>query len=631
MLYVLNVEIYDSDGAMPAECLLYEDSMNLGIDKLFSHTSLLDQLCDLYKIKVLLVQGTVNCANTTSNMIIPVVIRTEETDSSKIIASTDLAMLLSQPETAVQAILKTRSEAEDTLLETLYENYNSVRKIKRSTKVMLREEYFLDPDLAAAMITNRPTYRILPEKNVDLFQNSPTDTICIALPSVEEVQQTPECINTLNVLYLTAPYRLKTKVSNGYMGIFHTPFFRTVRESDKVYSQSALQGVDAKFRWLYGVAKNNMLPIQSNEQQLYDNMYMLYCEDVTNNMERILSGIFYQSKIGRQLQKLENTNKSDFISALQMFLADLDDTVKCDVNMEDAFNLDDNTIITKQVLIDFFDGRIHVNQEGVFKLMDEFNVSSHIIDCTGFRIPAVFENIDDGTVVQQLITRGFISGHMYDFFIEMCMIAYRINWGHSATTQSIPGLSSSDKLDEFDNRMITRLNEMASGKAFHRDIFETASFDSYDSDGEDDEDDDDDISIGFRQYLSNVTITKIKNSPDGMRIISDASLLQALTPKEKLVERWRVVNGEARLSGFINKGFILYNDPKLLILAFIKLLRWGEERKPTMLVFPEYPEIKTVYDLNESVEIQNIYLVSEKDLILNEGCRYTLVAALYSK
>ena len=177
--------------------------------------------------------------------------------------------------------------------------------------------------------------------------------------------------------------------------------------------------------------------------------------------------------------------------------------------------------------------------------------------------------------------------------------------------------------------MVTKLNDVMAGKGIHRDIFKNTQIE--DSDDDDDDTDTDEIEASFNQYLSNITINRIKNSTDGLRLLDDQSLLDALTSREKIIERWRVVNGESRLSNFINKGFILYHNPKLLILAFIKLLRWGEERKPTMLIFPECPDIQTVYDLNESQEMQNIYLVNENDIVLKDGCRYSIDSALYTE
>lgn len=628
MLYVLGLEMFDDAGAMPINCLLYEDKMNVDIHKLYTYPNVIDELCEKYDVKIMIVKGLTKIGNITEEMIIPVVIANSQEGLKNMKYSGELAKLIQQPDTAIRAVIEARSDAGDTMLEILYDNFRTIRSTKKSTKVVVSKEHFLDEELARTMITNRPVFSIQPEKNVDIFQTSPTDTVCLALPSVYEIKESPTCISTLDVLNLVAPYRLQTKVSYGYMSIFHTPFFRNTNDFGKVYSQSALNSVDSKFRWLFGVARNNMLPLQQNEMQLAGNLETTYYNDVAVHMELLLTGIFYQSKTGRLLQKLEGLRKPAFIEAFQMFLAEMDPFIKCMVKMEDIFELDDEAIVTKQLLLDIFNGKIVMNQDGVMQLIDSMSTANHIIDCNYYAMSITFENLDDNVVVQSMIDNGFISKHMYEFLNELCMIAYRINWGHSATTKAIPGLVSSDKISEFDNKMVTKLNDVMAGKGTHRDIFKDMQND--DSDDEDDTETED-IEASFNQYLSNITITRIKNSTDGLRLLDDQSLLDALTPKEKIIERWRVINGESRLYNFINKGFTLYHNPKLLILAFIKLLRWGEERKPTMLIFPECPEIQTVYDLNESLEMQNIYLVSEDDIVLKDGCRYSIESALYTE
>mgnify|MGYP005779474301 CR=1 FL=1 len=628
MLHTLTLEFMDNEGSMPVTCVLYDDITNTDVHKMYTYPNLMDEICDYYNCSIMLAEGTFKYGNTTKEMIAPICIPNDDTDMQQIKNSEELQSLLFQPDTVINTIIQNKSENDDILLDLLYDSFIFIQKTKRSTKVIISKEHFLDEELANIMITNRPTFKISSDKNVDIFQKTPTDTICFELPSIYTIQESSSCTDTLDLLYLTAPYRKQTRISNMYMSIFHTPFFRHTRDIDKVYSQNALNSVDSDFKWLYGIAKNNMLPIQPNELQLFQNLETLYFEDITLHLEDLIAGIFFNSNTGRKLQKLEGLSKNDFIACMQVFLNELSPYVSCSLTMEDLFDLDDSIIVTKQTLLNLFNGTIKINHNGVMQMIEEMKTANHIIDCNSFVITPIWENLNDIEITQALIDNGFISKHMYDYLIELCMIAYRINWGHTATTKAIPGLISKDKLQAFDNKMMDKLNSFYTGKNnSNKDIF--SSFVNDDSD--DDNDNIEDIEARFNQYLSDVTIAKIKNSPDGLLLIDDPTTQSILSPKERLIERWREINGESRLSNFINKGFTLYHDYKILITAFIKLLRWGEERKPTMLVFPEYPDIQTVYDLNESVELQNIYIVNEKDLILKNGCRYSLIAPLYTE
>lgn len=642
MIHILLATCYDEKEPYDLPIFLYDDVTNTGIEKLFMDPDALNKIFEHYEMKILIKKCSVKIANKVMELIVPYTYLEKEEHFNQIELEVELDTLYTNPKTAIESYINSLPDNANREKQKLfYASYNYLCDLKETTKVAINKQAFIDKELADKMVSLDSLFNINSNTNVDIFQETPTSTICFNLPSQYDIQANPNEMSIYKMLSLTFPYRFSNAlVDYGYEGKYHTPFFRDTNSNDKVFSEKSVKSLPSGYKWLYGVARNNKLGLQPNEVQLHDNLYMLYRGDVAKFLDEFIEGIINASHIGRKIKHLEGLTKGEFISAVKLFIDELDDYITCEIDSDRIDSLDDDIIMSKKDVVDIFTSTLTITSDGLFQLIDELSTTKTVISCQSanmyVKVTDIDENIMD--ILNTIIERGFISDHMHEYLLHLCMLAYRINWGHTAVTKAIPAIVQESDINKF-NCMVNDFRDPSkklgpTGKAtseelriWEKNVFrnveiaEDRSFLLYD----DEDETDDKVDTVFDQYLSATTVAKLLSNPDGLVLASASSEMNILSPIETKIERWRTVNGEARLKNYIDSCFTMCHDVKMLILAFLKLLRWGEERKPTMLTFNEYPDIQTIFDLNEAKEVQNIYSVSENDLIKTEGCRYTLV------
>ena len=261
-------------------------------------------------------------------------------------------------------------------------------------------------------------------------------------------------------------------------------------------------------------------------------------------------------------------------------------------------------------------------------MVEQFASSNRIIDIEN--LPFVLKLSDDDKEIMtgRMLEHNIISRAMFEYILQLCCKAYDVNWGHTGAARAIPRFVTQQGIQYMNNVLGVYLGAKLGKGTVPPDVNLNALYASTSKTSEDDDDDDDDDEVftSFDYYVTEATMQKIiAGQLDSSFFSSEAT--GAETSEASIVQYWRKVNGDNNLHYFISSCFMETGDVKVLLECFVKLMRWGDV-KPSLLVLPEYPNIRTVFDLNVGKEIPNTAVVDESQLVLVNGCKHTLAGVL---
>lgn len=617
---------------------LYEKNFSIGAEQLLMQPSIAIEICEKYRIKIILSEFNFDSSTYNKLSVVPFIVFPDDdsADYDNIVVEEDFVNMQKLPLVMQQQAIEAKTEKDRFLFTKLKESMDYIKDLSSDTKILLTREFFNSDALYKKMKFQKTSFNLPDSNNISIFQKDSTSPICLALPSIENIMFGKTSIADTDILKLIAPYRkvdLQRKIST-YLSQFHTPFFRLgIFNSNKIGTPEDKRRLPSSFSWLYGVPKNNLLNIQDNEKQMFNNMYLLYCQDISLNFHIILTGLLlHHTLFGKRLQKLIGMNKEYLLNEIHSILNDAPSYINCRFNENKINSLPDDCILNIQSLTNLFDNSFYITTDGVINLVNSIKDCSRIVPIKNAGISLNILNSTETEIIDILIKEGFITNHLFEFYLTLCQYAYRINWGHNGMTDAISELTSEKKREEFDKTMSKYLASIIFSRE-SKSLFDSTSYNDTEDLEEDISDsfDEDEISVPIYGYISQATFSKLLQSGVATQLETGKNALDNATTDQKIIERWRINRGEDQLASFIKKSFNIVKDAKFIISTFIRLLRWGEERKPTTLVYSEYPSLTTMFDLNEAIIDFNTFVVNEDSLIKNDDCTYSLEAILVSK
>lgn len=634
---------------------LFDTETKSGFNEVKNNSSLLSDICNRYHVGVKLTKDIFRIASQEAQTAIMPLLELTETTCDCFLQNDFLTMqeqpktmrdtLYKQLQAEYEAIPVEQREQNELsynaiLFPLLQNSLNAIMELKTSSKIDLSNEFFASEELSSSMCSKRPVFNIPMTENQSSIQENNESELNIALPPLMDIRESPaNAVNILALINVIAPYRRLTESvqSFSYHSKYHTPYFRMGGTGTKVNDELAKSKLSADFKWVYGNSNNNLLPLQQNEQKLFNNLKTLYFGDISEYVYDILTGLLNTTTFGMRVNRLVGLSKENALEAAEMIPKSLPDFITFSFSADAFAAIPDGSILTKEIVSSVFSETITLNSEQVKSLITEGYTASKVIDCDHNLIKPHFQIANEKEIINLLIENGYISLHFRTFLMSLIQMAYRINWGHTGATHAITPVSTEtprklfdDKMSEFLDKVLLRVASKKKAQSSNR--FPSNEYDDYEDDMEDNNDPDgDEVYTDYPWYTSSSTRRKIRESANGY-VDNDIDIsMDMLDTESKIVERWRVVNGEAILSNYVSNCFFITGDVTIFALSFIKLLRWGYTRKPTFLVFPEFPQIKTVFDLNESAVSENLFIVDESDVVKHNGCDYTLTAILRSK
>lgn len=655
MLYAIPVTKSDNTTQY---VFLFDTETKSGFKEVKNNVNLFTSICNRYHIGVKLTRDIYQIASQQpTTLIMPIIELTDDTDDCYVendfLALQDKPALMrritySQMQEELAAIPTEQRNSDEMkeqaiLYPYLQDSLDEILNLSTSSKIDLTPEFFSSNELSDSMCSKRPIFNIPMTENQNAIQETNEGELNISLPSLDLIREMPEdAINIYTLLNILAPYRKKQGNTSyySYCSEYHTPYFRRVSGNGiKVNDNAARARLVSDFKWIYGNSNNNLLPLQQNEQKLYNNLKTLYSADISENLYDILEGIIRNTTFGIKLNRLTGLTKEKALEAIAVLPNNSPDFLTLSIS-EDVFDsVPDGDAISKEDIISFSSKAITLNTEQVKMLITGNYIAFKSINCDNNTIKPRFEIENEKELIYLLIESGYITSHFKEFITSLIDMAYRINWGHTGTAHAISSLFNHEACVSFDKKMSEFLNKVlkdSSEKKPSKKKFDFSYPDSdeenYNSDDDFNGDNEDDALFSdYPWYITSSTRAKISESVNGYVDNYGKVSIESLDTESRIVERWRVVNGHAALNNYISNCFDITNSIDIFLLSFIKLLRWGDSRKPTFLVFPEFPQIKTVFDLNESEVVENIFIVDESDVIKHNGCEYTLTSVLRAK
>lgn len=534
-----------------------------------------------------------------------------------------IKQLLTVPETGAKMLLSKYDEETREFLATALEVIHFYEEVTSDTRVFLPESAFLyvEEEVAKKMRSTRRVYVLKNSDNQEIVQKDCTSTYGLVLPSVEELHDKVDCnIKSLDILRVTAPCRKPIGDSGNfqYNGIYHTPYFRV---------DPRLNGaIPSYLDFLRGYSKNDILELQPFERHMRDNLRTFVKADVARYVPEIVTAIYMSTHVGQKIKRLISCKDESLLGDL---VAAVNSSSVCGItstitytSLFDSFNDGWSIENIEQLIKDSIQDSC--TPEALKALVQE-GVSSHVVDIEN--IPFVFDMSSDlkDELGDMLLASGVITRAMLDFLINMCLAAYDVNWGHSGATKAIPRFITQSGINNMNEVLGAYLSQVIGGIPAPAGIDFTLLYDLQTRDPDEDDfdgdsDNDDEIFMGFDRYITNDTAMKIRAGAASDIFSSGPS--GAETSEAAIVQYWKKVDGVVYLSYFISSAFTTTGDVEVIFEAFAKLMRWGS-LKPSLLVFQDHPEIRTVFDLNTGKEIPNTAVVDESQLVLSNGCHYS--------
>lgn len=543
-----------------------------------------------------------------------------------------MSQLLTIPETAVKAMISNFPEEMQEAARDAVATVKYCEELPGDVKFCLPVEVFdrLPEEETRDLLSSRSSYVLKSTDNQEIFQKSYDANFGVLLPELEAIHgNTGELVNALDVLRVLAPYRYQSgKDSFSYYAIYHTPYYKVdARLKGMVMSQFS--------SWINGYSSNDTLDIQANEQHMVSNIKTLICADISRYIREMVSGIFFDTPLGSLLGRLCTQRDAEVIQQLYTDIKERStDEVSCEIPFSEIDELQKNgwfhsdvvrTIKKSLVMSDTFLNGIIVNRP----------VDRRIVECDNLPFTLELADVQEQDFAETMISMGYISGAMERFLVDLCKKAYRVNWGHTGATKSIPRFEDRGAMDELSKiigEFVTSCNsdelpDVAQFPQLYRialpsDDDDEAMFMSDDATGRDE------IVSTFEYYVTVETAQRIEAGTLPEDYFSTTASA-AQTTEASIVEYWRNVNGENNLESFISMTFLKTADTSIFGECFIKLMRWGE-RKPKALVLQKHPEIRNLFDLGAGLVTDNTAIVDEESLVLHNGCEYTFAGPIVS-
>lgn len=537
-----------------------------------------------------------------------------------------IQQLLSAPDTAAKSIL---SRYDDYLRDSCTV---ALEVIKMYEGVHPGERLCLPPEalsgipeeMRQSMVSVRKSYTLKGTENQEIFQTSFDSEFGVILPSIADIHnEGDDLVSALDVLRVTAPFRrAEAGGMYAYSAVYHTPFYRA--------DPAMRDFVPSYFQWISGYPANNMLDIQGNERHMANNLKLLLCADITRYVESMVTGLFFTTKVGSIVYRLCGYMEQEVALALQGQLAELNVAgCACTLKSTDVTALADGGWNTSDVVRTILDN-LDISDEYITNLIANTPNDRRCVECgrQPFTIP--LSDSQSEKYSELLIANGYTTTSMRKFLVQLCSAAYRVNWGHTGAANAIPGMNIRGDVAVMSRAMAKYTQErMAERVVQPTDFPELYIIKS----GESDVDDDfsDDIAVRCDYYLTDESAVYISNSSDmtSDRDIFNTPLSPAASTEAQIIERWRNVKGDSNLDNFLSSAMLQTADPVVFIQSFCKLMRWGD-RKPSLLVLQDHPEIRFVFDLNAGEVVANSAIMDESELVQVNGCDYSLVGFLRS-
>lgn len=532
--------------------------------------------------------------------------------------------LLTVPETAAKMLLNRESEDDRLFLQTALDVIHFYESVTPDTKVFLPDEAFefIEEDVAKRMQSKRHVFVLPNADNQEILQKDCTAQYGVILPSVDDLHSDNDVSpNALDILRVAAPCR--REVTPGvyqYSGVYHTPYYKV---DPKVHGM-----IPSYLSHLNGYARNNLLGIQPHERHMYDNLYTFICSDVARYVGEIVTGLFFTTSFGVALKKVLSCKNEELLAKLSSSLNGFcPEGVTCNITytelqalFSEGYSIDRLNQLAKN--------SIQVTTEYLHSMIEESTKNYCVVDIRN--LPFVLDTSDEDkeSFTEQLIAKNVITRDMLDYILALCLRAYAVNWGHTGAARAIPRFVLQPSIQSMNEIMAAYLTQTLGKTAAPMDSDFSLLYTSTSraSDDDDDDDDDDEVFTAFDYYITSDTAYKVRTGSLQPDFFSSAAT-GAETSEASIVEYWRKVNGDSNLSYFISSSFVVTKSVSVLLESFAKLMRWGDI-KPSLLVFQDYPEIRTVFDLNIGKEIPNTAIVDESQLVLVNGCHYSLAGVI---
>ena len=526
---------------------------------------------------------------------------------------------LQVPDTAVKMLLAKEDEDTRGMISTSLESIKACESLNTNTKVFLPEEAFafVDESVKKSMRSTRQVYTLKSINNQEIVQKTPTSKYSVVLPDISTLHGSGEVApSVLDILRVCAPYR--REVTPGvfqYGGIYHTPHYKV---------DPKLRGmVPSYLGSITGYTKNDTLGIQPHEHHMYDNLYMFLCSDIARYISEVVTGIVLGTSLGQGIKKAINCRDKELLAeqfsaisgmcpegcSVNVTYTDIEQLVSTDWKPEDVAR-----IIKRE---------LKLSKEFILKAISSLHGTTRVIDIENLPFVLELSDEDKEEYTNLCINNCAITRAMFDYIINLCCRAYDVNWGHSGACRAIPRFETQGTIPVMNEVMAAHLNKaIGASPAAVVDYRLLYPAQVNDEDDEDADDADDELFATFDYYITNETAQRLINGT----LPSDyftGGVTGAETTEAAIVEYRRKVDGDNTLRYFISTAFMLTGNYSVLFESFAKLMRWGE-LKPSLLVLEQYPEIRTVVDLNTGLEVKNTAVVDESQLVLVDGCKYTL-------
>lgn len=634
MIYFTQVSIPDDSGApMTFNVFLGDLATGHTAKSVCSIPGAYEEVCEVSEISMQLVELK-NCTigydgKAYSTAIYGlIIVPNEGADVKTLDVTNELTTYLNMPQVAAETMFKSLSDKNREILSSSLEAIRFCEGLTDQSTVCLPEGAFeyLDPEVAKKMRSVRKVYTLKAADNIEQFQKDCTSPYLVPLPSVEEIHNARTGMSSLDILRVIAPYRQEKQGGMywAYSSIYHTPYYKV---------NSRIRGVVPEcFDWIDGYFKNDTVPLQPWERKQADNIYSLYCADISRSISKIVTSIFLDTPLGTALRRMVYLRDLESLSEVNSEIMSLStDSYSCYIPLNDLETLVNTGCQPEdaaQLIVNnlkFGDGALKALVSARDKAMNVVNVDS---------LPFVLTLTDEekNEFTDELIGRGLLTSAMFNFIRTLCSYAYTVNWGHTGITKAIPVLVDESTLSDVDSAMANWVTYCETGSKETLDQSASLLFQT-DSDSDDDDsssqstNDDDDPYSAFDRYVSRETLNRIRMSelpPDYF------DRLETLSAEERIVQRWCIQNGDNGLFVFLSMVHSLTGSPKALIECFIRLMRWGD-MKPKVLALPDYSEVNQVFDLGEGEMTIDSGHVDDSMLIRKNGCRYSLVEPLYAK
>lgn len=573
-----------------------------------------------FSLPLAALQGSIDGYTTKCMALLAVVEPDAENDYPMQDYTNQVKQLLTVPETGAKVILNNMDEELRTFLSTALEVIHYYEKVTEETKVFLPEGAFgyVDEEVAKKMRSTRHVYVLKNSDNQEIVQADCTATFGVVLPSVDDLHSDIDVSpKALDILRVIAPCRKPVGEGGAfqYNGIYHTPYYRI---------DPKIRGaVPSYLNFLNGFPKNDTLEIQQNERHMRDNLRTFVQADVASYVSEIVTGMFLATHVGHSIKRLISCKDAELAKKLATEISDMSagGDIKCDIRYTDLQELLVGHY-TPADLASLVGQSLVYDAAGLQKFVSESTATMHVVDIEN--LPFVFSLSDEDkeSLTTLLIQGNVITRVMLEYILNLCLKAYEVNWGHSGAARAIPRFVTMGGINLMNGVLSAYLSQTIGHIPAPTDVDFTLLYATQvrSGDDEDDEGDEDEIFTDFDYYITNDTAMKMRAGTANDFFGSGST--GAETSESAIVEYWRKVDGESHLSYFISSAFTTTGDYNVLFEAFIKLMRWGSV-KPSLLVFQDYPDIRTVFDLNTGKEIPNTAIVDESQLVMSNGCHYS--------